>query len=230
MQEYMKLTNFLEYSKRIASLNLTIVDYSTEPKHYLTACMKPLYLNADWIGLLQYFETWRALGITKFIIYVQQISPEVDEILKIYEMENILERVPYGYLPTTESHMDVNANIFFLSELMVLNDCLLRSRGHSKWVTMADFDEIIADVSGSERNLPELIKHLAGQYKNATGFLFRSTKTSFRKPAANDKVELKDLSFNYLADIKRNSDIWPGGMMSRMVVRPECITRINVSD
>lgn len=219
---------FLEYSKQFVAIKPKIVDDRKRKKYYLTACMKPIFLNADWIGLLQYLLIWHSLGVEKFILYIQQVSPETDKILQIFEKEDLLERVSYGFLPTTDNHIDVNSEMFFSDELTVLNDCLLRSRGESEWVTMADLDEIMADVSGNERNMRDLIRYLAEKNTNTTGFLFRSTKTSFEKPNAADDVALKDLSFDYLANIKRNRDVWGGGMMSRTVVKPECINRIYV--
>ena len=120
--------------------------------------MKPIFLNADWMVCCNIFQFGVQLGVEKFILYIQQVSPETDKILKIFENEQLIERVSYGFLPSTDNHIDVNAQMFFSDELTVLNDCLLRSRGDSEWVTMADLDEIMADVSGNGRSMPDLIQ------------------------------------------------------------------------
>jgi len=165
---------FLAGSNNNITINaiLQVIDNTQVKRHYLTACLKPMYLNSDWIGVLQYISMWQALGVTKFFLYIQQISPEVDRIIKIYENEGLVERIHYGFVPPTSNHIDVNLYMFGSDELLVVNDCLLRNRGVSEWVALNDLDEILVNridngsaIGNSLINLVLLVARAETTYK-----------------------------------------------------------------
>jgi hypothetical protein len=74
-------------------------------------------MNVDWQAILQYVLVWQALGVEHFYIYVQEVSPEVDMVLKIFESENLVERIPRSAMPPTlGDYIDVNMQVMSVSQ------------------------------------------------------------------------------------------------------------------
>ncbi|VDD95702.1 unnamed protein product [Enterobius vermicularis] len=89
---------------------------------------------------------WINHGATKFIFYQQTVSKEVDALIRMYEHDKTIEieRVPWGTIPLSENtteEEDPNKEIFRAEQVMVWNDCILRSRGKTEYLALADFDE-----------------------------------------------------------------------------------------
>ena len=73
-------------------------------------------MNVDWQSIIQYVLMWQALGVEHFYMYVQEVSPEVDMVLKIFETENLVERIPRSVMPPTiDDYIDVNLQVMIVS-------------------------------------------------------------------------------------------------------------------
>ncbi|VDN25154.1 unnamed protein product [Gongylonema pulchrum] len=152
-------------------------------KHKLAVCLQPVYLLADWTLLVQFFEIWIAQGATKFYMYIQSMAPEVDALLRVYEHSSDLdvERVEWGSLPTADANPgknDPNLRMFRMEAITSINDCLLRSRGHAKYVAIMDLDEIV--VTYTDRTVLEMLERMRNASKNLVAFIFRSSFVHYK--------------------------------------------------
>jgi hypothetical protein len=104
---------FLDNSILSVSLNVTIIQpHSSKKRYFLSACVKWITMNVDWQGIMQYILVWQALGVEHFYMYVQEVSPEVDRILKIFEQEKLVTRIPRSLLPPIlGDYIDVNLQV-----------------------------------------------------------------------------------------------------------------------
>lgn len=73
--------NVTTQSVTVPLINLFANDVTKPVK--LISCVQPMFLHDNWMQLVQFLETWNALGVQLFIIYVQSVSPEVSEILEV---------------------------------------------------------------------------------------------------------------------------------------------------
>lgn len=58
-----------------------------------------------------------------------------------------------------------------------INDCLLRSRGHAKYVISSDLDEIV--VTNKESSLLNLLNSLQAKFERSAAFVIRSSFALF---------------------------------------------------
>ncbi|VDK42200.1 unnamed protein product [Gongylonema pulchrum] len=120
---------------------------------------------------------WIVQGVTKFYIYIQSLASEVDALLRVYENDSTIdvERVPWSAFPTegnyySKSEDDPNLRTWRLEVISAVNDCALRSRGHTKYVLAVDLDEII--VTHHQPSLLSFLNELSTEDKNAAAFQF----------------------------------------------------------
>lgn len=67
--------------------------------------------------LMEYLQIWIAQGVTKFCVYVQSMTAEVDALLRVYERSKDveIERINWALLPTggvTSSKNDPNLRVY----------------------------------------------------------------------------------------------------------------------
>lgn len=55
-------------------------------RHHLAVCLPALFYYTDTIQLIEFIENWLLAGATKFFIYWQAISPQIEEILTLYKV------------------------------------------------------------------------------------------------------------------------------------------------
>nr|CRZ26236.1 Bm3441 [Brugia malayi] len=153
-------------------------------KHYLAVCLQPIFLLADWTLLVQFFEIWIAQGVTKFCVYVQSMTPEVDALLRVYEHSKDveIERINWALLPTDNHNAstyesDPNLRVYRAEVATSINDCLLRIRGHAKYVISSDLDEIM--INYKESSLLQLFDNLHEKFQKSAAFIIRSSFALF---------------------------------------------------
>ncbi|VBB32270.1 unnamed protein product [Acanthocheilonema viteae] len=195
-------------------------------KHHLAVCLQPIFLLADWTLLVQFFEA----GVTKFCVYVQSMTPEVDALLRVYEHSKDveIERINWAPLPTgdTASHEnDPNLRIYRSEVTTSINDCLLRSRGNAKYVISSDLDEIV--VTNKESSLLKLLESLQAKFKKSAAFVIRSSFALFENHWANVSKPT-DIDFSDFANISLENYVWPAGSRSKVVMIPEHIYSAHV--
>ncbi|VDK66435.1 unnamed protein product [Onchocerca ochengi] len=199
-------------------------------KHYLAVCLQPIFLLADWTLLVQFFEIWIAQGVTKFCVYVQSMTPEVDALLRVYEHSKDVEveRINWAPLPTGEvavNEDNPNLRIYRTEVTTSINDCVLRSRGHAKYVISSDLDEIL--VIYKETSLLKLLDSLRAKFKNSAAFVIRSSFALFENHWANISKPT-DIDFSNFANISLENYIWPAGFRSKVVMIPEYVYSAHV--
>lgn len=61
-----------------------------------------------------FFQTWITQGATKFFIYLQSLSPEADELLRVYEADPDIdvERVHWAPLPNDDPENEPNNYVY----------------------------------------------------------------------------------------------------------------------
>ncbi|VDD95618.1 unnamed protein product [Enterobius vermicularis] len=157
---------------------------STIGRHTLAVCLQPIFFFADWTLLIQFFETWITQGATKFFIYLQSLSPEADELLRVYEADPDIdvERVHWAPLPNDDPENEPNNYVYRGEVVASVNDCVLRSRGQARLVVSSDLDEVIYAYNQS---LISLMERLLQKHTKAAAFLFRTSFASFEVAEKN---------------------------------------------
>uniref|UniRef100_A0A915PJD8 Glycosyltransferase family 92 protein n=1 Tax=Setaria digitata TaxID=48799 RepID=A0A915PJD8_9BILA len=199
-------------------------------KHYLAVCLQPIFFLADWTLLVQFFEIWIAQGVTKFCVYVQSMTPEVDALLHVYEhsSEVEIERINWAPLPTgsnTDDESNPNFRIYRTEVATSINDCVLRCRGHAKYVISSDLDEIV--VAYKNASLIKLLDSLQARFTKSAAFVIRSSFALFENHWANISRPT-DIDFSGFANISLENYIWPAGLRSKVVMIPENIYSTHV--
>ncbi|KAM3724472.1 Glycosyltransferase family 92 protein [Dirofilaria immitis] len=200
-------------------------------KHYLAVCLQPIFLLADWTLLVQFFEIWIAQGVTKFSVYVQSMTPEVNALLHVYEhSKNVeIERINWAPLPTdddiTANENDPNLRIYRTEVTTSINDCILRNRGHAKYVISSDLDEIL--VTYKETSLLRLLHNLQKKFEKSAAFIIRSSFALFENHWANI-TKPTDIDFSSFANISLENYVWPAGFRSKVIMIPEYVYSAHV--
>lgn len=201
-------------------------------KHYLAVCLQPIFLLADWTLLVQFFEIWIAQGVTKFCVYVQSMTPEVDALLRIYEHSKDveIERINWALLPTDNHNAstyesDPNLRVYRAEVATSINDCLLRIRGHAKYVISSDLDEIM--INYKESSLLQLFDNLHEKFQKSAAFIIRSSFALFENHWANISKPT-NIDFSVFTNISLENYIWPAGFRSKVVMIPEYIYSTHV--
>uniref|UniRef100_A0A0K0DN19 Glycosyltransferase family 92 protein n=1 Tax=Angiostrongylus cantonensis TaxID=6313 RepID=A0A0K0DN19_ANGCA len=101
--------------------------------HYFSACLAPLYgMEPKWLLLAEFIEHHKIQGVTHFYIYVNELDEYSWILLDNYVRSGEAEVIAF---------LDYFSRDDRLSQLLQLQECLTRSRGHSQWVAMVDLDE-----------------------------------------------------------------------------------------
>ncbi|VDM13644.1 unnamed protein product [Wuchereria bancrofti] len=167
------------HHEELNQLLMKMKSYKNLPKAYISRMDKPeLKMPVIWI----------AQGVTKFCVYVQSMTPEVDALLRVYEHSKDveIELINWAPLPTdnVNTHQsDPNLRIYRAEVATSINDCLLRIRGHAKYVISSDLDEIM--VNYEESSLLQLFDNLHEKFKKSAAFIIRSSFALFEYSKIN---------------------------------------------
>ncbi|KAL5279058.1 hypothetical protein ACFFRR_003587 [Megaselia abdita] len=110
-------------------------------KPEIALCIGPLQYNyAQGLRIVEYFEIYKLLGVTKFYVYYLSSSDEVRKIIDYYEKEGLIEIFDWelnGY------HFENNFR--YGGIFSSLNECVYRSRvvDSFKYAAIIDFDEVL---------------------------------------------------------------------------------------
>ena len=103
--------------------------------HKLGVCLQPVYFATDYTLFIQFFEYWLSQGATKFYIYWESFSPEVQDILQFYiETSGAdIELVRWSELPIIKGKrgdLETNPNSYWfrLEVFLAIFDCMHRAR------------------------------------------------------------------------------------------------------
>eukprot|EP00095_Tigriopus_kingsejongensis_P002619 snap_masked-scaffold1459_size40432-processed-gene-0.3 protein:Tk02619 transcript:snap_masked-scaffold1459_size40432-processed-gene-0.3-mRNA-1 annotation:"PREDICTED: uncharacterized protein LOC656883" len=119
-------------------------------------CVKPVHFQYDQVlELAEFIELNRLLGVTKFTIYNDTMSPRVDCLLRHYQELGAVEVLPWKL--NIKSQSEIRTEGLFAA----LNDCLYRNMNRFHYLMLIDFDEYI--IPHQNRTLPKMLEFINSQ-------------------------------------------------------------------
>lgn len=159
---------------------------SPKLKPEIALCIGPLQYNySQGLRIVEYFELYKLLGITKFYVYYLTSTPEVKRIIDYYENEGLIEIFDWqltGY--------NFENNLRYGGIFSSLNECVYRARvvDSFKYAAIIDFDEILMPFKNNSLSL--FIKSLG----NHSEYIF--SNTFFHKFMKDDESSTPDNAVN----------------------------------
>ena len=149
----------------------------------------------DYTLLIQFFEYWLQEGATKFYVYWESFSEEVQDILNFYTATSgaDIELVNWSRLPTTaedNDSLDTNPNAFWfrLEVFLGIFDCMHRARytdskqlqgnyhlfrNNVKFIAQSDLDEMFHI---NNRTLLEYLEEMSTKHPKMVDLQFLSKR------------------------------------------------------
>lgn len=125
-------------------------------------CVKPLHFNYNkTLELIEFVELNKILGVTKFTLYNDTVSPDVSCVLEHYMAEGSVAVLPWKL--NIDSQTEIRTEGLFAA----LNDCLYRNMNDFRYLMLTDFDELV--VPHLNDTIPEMLQHLDAQKIVLTG-------------------------------------------------------------
>ncbi|CAL8349578.1 unnamed protein product [Merluccius merluccius] len=148
---------------------------------FLTVCMSTVF-GADGGNVLQFLQTmelYRLWGVQKVVLYLTNCSGDFQQVLDHYTQQGFLEVVPWRL--GEEIRKDIHHN----GQLSVMNECLYRNMYTSRYVILADVDQLLVPYKHS--SLQVMVEELQAQHPQASVFmvethLFPWTRTTPEGP------------------------------------------------
>ena len=124
--------------------NLMKVQYNSleKPTRNFTMCLAPMHgIPITPVNLVQYFEFNILLGADTFIVYNYSMNVNsLKRILMYYQKKGIVKLVQWSLPPR------LNKTVWYYAQISMLNDCLYRNRGLSRYIVNTDLDEFIVPL------------------------------------------------------------------------------------
>uniref|UniRef100_A0A0N5ACQ1 Glycosyltransferase family 92 protein n=1 Tax=Syphacia muris TaxID=451379 RepID=A0A0N5ACQ1_9BILA len=186
-------------------LILTDLRASNLPSFKLGVCMHPVMHFADWTVIPQFFEMWIEHGARKFYFYIHSISKEVDDMLKIYENDPLInvERIQWGPFKVNKT----------ANEVHVINDCIRRARSRVRYLAIADFDETFITIG--QKSLLSMLDETIFDNPMIGSFKFRSHVANFNNTYLTIKHP-KEISFDTYNNISLEKEPLPKDRMTKV--------------
>ena len=129
-------------------------------------CVKPMHFHYNkTLELIEFIELNKILGVTKFTLYNDTVSPEVSCVLQHYMSEGTVSVLPWRL--NIDSQTEIRTEGLFAA----LNDCLYRNMNDFRYLMLIDFDEFI--VPHTNDTLPQMLTHVDAQKIIVTGNIGR---------------------------------------------------------
>jgi len=230
--------NFIEFS---SSNDETNFETSIEVKdvrikenhvypHQLGVCVQPIYLHADYVLFVEFFEFWLSQGATKFYIYRESYTPEIQKILELYNMtsEADIEFIDWSLLPAApeaDTKSNPNSYVYRLEMMLSIFDCIHRARANVKFVAQTDLDELIYIKSG--KTVLDFMKSFSQAEPYFASVSFQSQRIFFEKDSVDDIKNLFDVNFTKFEEVKLENFIFARPFYSKLIYRPERVFRVH---
>ncbi|XP_053551563.1 uncharacterized protein LOC128642792 [Bombina bombina] len=143
-----------------------------------TVCISTMFGNySNTLQFIQTIEMYKLLGAQRVMIYLHSCSPQMEEVLKYYIKEGVVEVVPWPidrYLKPSKSWLYPNddTHIGYYGQVTTLNDCIYRNMYRSKFVLLNDIDEIILPFKHDNWDI--MMESLEKQHPEVGIFLFEN--------------------------------------------------------
>ncbi|CAO4378553.1 unnamed protein product [Caenorhabditis nigoni] len=204
--EFVSVSRSLEEEEILEPVRLTFRSFE-KPQHDLTVCVAPLYGNeSKWLQIVEFVEHMKLEGATFIYFYVGEISD--------YDRKILTDYVRTGDVEVIDLH-DKYERPYYAWHLITIQDCHLRAKYHSKWVSFLDIDE---RISGTEKQ--SLIDLLNAQESNVGEIqipVLNIVKYDDMPDEFENVVKLKkDMMFGKWTD-----SVDPTWNASKAIVKPE---------
>ncbi|CAP26767.2 Protein CBG06470 [Caenorhabditis briggsae] len=205
--EFVSISRSLDDEEEIPEpVRLTFRSFEN-PLHDLTVCVAPLYGNeSKWLQIVEFVEHMKLEGAAFVYFYVGVISD--------YDRKILTDYVRTGDVEVIDLH-DKYERPYYAWHLITIQDCHLRAKYHSKWVSFLDLDE---RISGTKNQ--SLIELLNGQDSNVGEIqipVLNIVKYDDMPEEFDNVVKLKeDMMFRKWTD-----SIDPTWNASKAIVKPE---------
>ncbi|XP_055769657.1 uncharacterized protein LOC129845776 [Salvelinus fontinalis] len=145
---------------------------------YLTVCMSSMF--GDYNNVQQFVQTmefYKLLGVRRVVLYLTSCGPDLEKVLQYYAEEGTLEVIgwPINHFlkPSTGwKAQELEGDIHLNGQLTIMNECIYRNMYRSRYVLLADVDQLL--VPASHSSLLPLMEDLQGQHPDAAVFLMET--------------------------------------------------------
>ncbi|KAI6185140.1 protein of unknown function DUF23 domain-containing protein [Aphelenchoides fujianensis] len=213
-----------------ASVEVPVVDVrpkaSGEYPHQLGVCVQPVYLHAEWPVVAQFFEHWLGRGATKFFIYRNSFTHQMDAMLEFYRSKTnaSIELVDWSDLPAEGTSTDPNDLWYRLEVMLSILDCLLRARHQVKYVAQTDLDEFVV-LGREDDDLIALMEELNEKNPRMASASFISRRAKMPVNFENATSSPADLNFRAFGQLSVENYFFPRPAYTKQIFRPERVTR-----
>ncbi|XP_030634175.1 uncharacterized protein LOC115815358 [Chanos chanos] len=202
----------------------------------LTVCISNVLgaENNNALQFIQMVEMYKLLGVQKMVIYNTTCGPDLRRMLHYYQDEGFLEIVMWPIsnflVPATGwKFKELKGDLHNYGQITVMNDCIYRNMYRSRYVLLADMDQIIMPYEHT--NLLLVLQELQKQHTNVTVFLFENnifpTTLSDQRNRFYDPVWKAVPGVNMLKHIYR-IPVSDGIASTKMIVNPRAIEQTAV--
>ncbi|OCT66996.1 beta-1,4-galactosyltransferase galt-1 [Xenopus laevis] len=207
-----------------------------KPTAKFTVCFSAMFGNySNVLQFIQTIEMYKILGAQKVMIYLNNCSRQMEEVLQYYTKEGMVEVIPWQiqqYLKPSKRWRYPNniTEIGYYGQLSTLNDCIYRNMYSSKFVVLNDQDEIILPFK--HRTWDNMMESLQRENPDVGIFLFENhifpqTEVSdgnFTNTSSWNEVP----GFNILQFIHREPDRPNKFNARKMIVDPRAVIQTSV--
>ncbi|KAI6243283.1 protein of unknown function DUF23 domain-containing protein [Aphelenchoides fujianensis] len=216
--------SFVHLSTPQRSFRLAVRDVRNPPNsskrpHRLGVCVQPIFVHADWPQFVQFFEYWLDAGATKFFVYRESYSGEVQRIIDFYRANGRaqIELIDWSKLPQRESwsrsHFDPNDHWYRLEA------------GDVRFVAQSDLDELF--FVNSAPNLLEFLEWTAARNPRMASLNFLSRRV--RVPNYWDRIaHPSDFNFAALREVEFEREVFARDLYSKNIYIPERVKRFDI--
>ncbi|KAL6741033.1 hypothetical protein Aduo_014330 [Ancylostoma duodenale] len=160
-----------KYMSVTENLNDSVVDYVSivdrqpkRPRYFLSLCLSPMYgSERKWLLLAELIEHNKLQGVEYFYLYIKDVDVYTNKLIKHYVRKGLAEVVHFHNAEDRPGK---------LWQLAFLQECLQRSRGHSKYVIFQDLDERILPADNT--TVRELVRETMDMYETVASVCFPS--------------------------------------------------------
>lgn len=171
----------------------------------------------------------RMFGAQRFFFYNHTTGSHVTQYMRMYEEEGIVDVIPWKLpIVTDDWRTKVEPQIHYFGQLAALNECLLRNRFQSRFVTFSDLDEVIVPRRHDSwgEMAAELIKS-----RSVASLHFRNAffRTDYEKDSVYEKnATVVRLQLRSLLTTVREEKLYPHGWRSKHIVIPDAVQFVGI--
>ena len=185
---------------------------------------KPLFKVHNPQDIVQYIEIHKLFGVELFIIYIQDVSQSVRNILESYVAEGTVDLIEWNL------KADMSRISRDYGQIATIHECLYRNRGRVKYLGFSDFDEVF--MPRTNLSLPDILDKIdgskIGSFRFLHVFMHESSKIHKEQPQLKcNKVTIPVYFKKYHRSNYDDSRGYTGinnlGSKAKVFVKPEGI-------